>query len=111
MIKAFNSNGKTIEQLDVPSNVNVRAEFQSPLPVNRKQIERKYASACACACVCPPPKVIDEQEILLWCEGYLASKKNNKGGGGTSSRPIIDEQEILLWCDGYLANKSTFSTF
>jgi hypothetical protein len=110
MIKAFNSNGKIIEQLDVPSNVNVRAEFQSPLPVTRKQIERKYLA------VSVPPKVINEKEILLWCEGYLASKKNNKGGGSgggtsSSSRPIIDEQEILLWCDGYLANKSTFSTF
>ena len=114
MIKAFNSNGKIIEQLDVPSNVNVRAEFQSPLPVTRKQIERNYLDACACASVSVsvPPKVINEQEILLWCEGYLASKKNNNGGGGgTTSRPIIDEQEILLWCDGYLANKSTFSTF
>ena len=96
MIKAFNSNGKTIEQLDISSNV--RAEFQSPLPVTRKQIERKYAL----------PKVIDEQEILLWCDKYLANKKNNKAG---TSRPIIDEQEILLWCDAYLTNKSTFSTF
>jgi len=70
-----------IEILDISSNLFTDFEFTKPV----------YDKVIATT------RVIDETEILLWCEGYLAGKKR-----GTR---VIDETEILLWCEGYLNDK------
>jgi len=50
-----NSKGQIIEELDAPIiKLKQRAPFQSPKPIK---------------------KVLDEAEILAWCEYYLQSRK------------------------------------
>jgi hypothetical protein len=77
-----------IEKLNISSNS--RAEFQSPRPVTRKQYEKVIANT----------KVLDEEEILLWSQNYLASK--------TSKNTVINESDLLLWSQNYLANKKKY---
>jgi hypothetical protein len=63
-----NSKGKLIEELDVEP-----VYFIEKLPVLGK---RKWDSSVAEVKPLAKKPIVNEMEILAWCEFYLASKKN-----------------------------------
>jgi hypothetical protein len=52
---------------------------------------------------------IDELEIIIWSNHYLANKKREQENKNPLQKPlkkrIIDEMEIINWCTNYLASK------